>query len=470
MGRGRTNAPGPGYTVRTIAIINQKGGCGKTTTAINVASVLAKQGRRTLLLDLDPQSHCAAGLAVPEKCIETTLADALTAGDSETVDGDRLLWRVNRRLDLAPSSTRLAGLEASGGGLADREDRHLRLARVIADLADAAGDDPYEWALIDCPPSIGLLTFNALAAATHVLAPVETGFYAMRGAVRQMGVIRSLSKRLEREPGFHVLPTMHDDDDQVSASMLAEIRRQFPEQTAPVVIRFDKRVRRAASMGQPLCELDPSSDAGMDYAALVEWMIGTLPDAPVFRPARASVPGVLVDTPGPARREIAARPERSEDDAATAPTNELRSRAAEMAVRVRELSRRSEVFQRRLQDTLLERARPGASRLENGVRFAVEADRDARVSIAGDFNGWSAEAMPLRWSEADGMHVGDARLGPGRRLYRVIVDGVWGPDPANPLREENEYGDVNSVVVIRPEEPRVITTVSGGAMERVETR
>lgn len=462
--------------MRIIAIINQKGGCGKTTTAINVAAILAKRGLRTLLIDLDPQSHCAAGLAAPEKGVELTVADALAAGDHERVDAGRLLWRVNRRLELAPSSTRLAGLEAAGGGLADRADRHLRLAHVIAGLSEQAAGDPFEWALIDCPPSIGLLTFNALAAATHVIAPVETGFFAMRGAARQVGVIRSLSRRLERDTGFHLLPTMHDEDDRVSCSMLAEIRRQFPEHTTPVVVRLDPRVRHAASMGQPLCELDPSSKAASDYAALAEWMIETLPDAPVCRPARVEIPGALFGSAGAARRDE--RPvvgwEREADRTEAPPgpgegVRELRSRAAEMAVRVRELSRRSEAFQQRLKGAGA-RIDPGAALCAGGVRFAVEAPRGAAVSIAGDFNGWSSGAMPLRWSDEESLHIGVAPLPPGRRLYRVVIDGRWGPDPANPEREENGFGDVNSVIVVRPAEPPAFGARPVGALQGMEAR
>src|SRR5690606_16175884 len=117
-------------TMRTVAIINQKGGCGKTTTAINLAAVLARRGLRVLLADLDPQSHCAAGLGIPERKIERHIGDAMLADDHEPLGADRLLWRVARNLDLAPSTMKLAGLEAIRGGLANMPDKERRLLKA----------------------------------------------------------------------------------------------------------------------------------------------------------------------------------------------------------------------------------------------------------------------------------------------------------------------------------------------------
>src|SRR5690606_24123243 len=150
--------------VQTIAVINQKGGCGKTTTAISLAGFFAAKGWRTLLVDMDPQSHCAAGLAIPEARIDLSIADAMPAAEADgggpPVNPDRLLWRVSRNLDLAPSDMKLAGLEAARGGLATAADPERRLARVIASMADK-----YDLAIIDCSPAIGLLAYNALVAA-----------------------------------------------------------------------------------------------------------------------------------------------------------------------------------------------------------------------------------------------------------------------------------------------------------------
>lgn len=162
--------------MRTIAIINQKGGCGKTTTAINLSSLLARRGRRVLLVDMDPQSHCAAGLGIPEQRIDQDIGDAMLAAGVRTIDPARLLWRAGRNLDLAPSRMRLAGLEAARGGLNELADKELRLLSALGLLAK-----DYDLCCIDCPPSIGLLTYNSLAAADVVLIPVETAFFSLQG-------------------------------------------------------------------------------------------------------------------------------------------------------------------------------------------------------------------------------------------------------------------------------------------------
>ena len=147
--------------MRTVAIVNQKGGSGKTTTAINLSSVLASRGQRVLLVDLDPQGHCALGLAIPDSEIDQHIGDAMISIGSRQLDPDRFTWHVSRNLDLIPSAATLAGLEAARGGLADREHRDLRLRMVL----DAHATN-YDWCIVDCSPSIGLLTFNAMRAAT----------------------------------------------------------------------------------------------------------------------------------------------------------------------------------------------------------------------------------------------------------------------------------------------------------------
>lgn len=258
--------------MRTIAVINQKGGSGKTTTAINLAAVLAKRGGKTLLVDVDPQSHCALGLAVPESQIELNVGDAMLAPDDRALDLSRLLWPVNKTLDLMPSATRLAGLEAARGGLADREDRDLRLASVLRRF-----EGVYDWVVVDCPPSIGLLTFNALRASTEIIIPVETGYFALRGAAKQVQTIRSLCRRFGQAPPYRVLATMHDETSTLSCEVLAELGKKFEDCVLPVTVRFDVRLKEAASMGVPVVEYAPRSNGAQDYAALASYLAENLP-------------------------------------------------------------------------------------------------------------------------------------------------------------------------------------------------
>src|SRR5690349_1722925 len=151
--------------MRTIAIINQKGGCGKTTTSINLAACMARLGHKTLLVDMDPQGHCGVGLAVPEDQIERTILDALIEErDGRPARVSEVVWQIASDFDLAPSDIRLAAFEQMFSGRPGREDRLLvALSKIGAS---------YEWCIIDCPPSVGLLTFNALRACDEVIVPV----------------------------------------------------------------------------------------------------------------------------------------------------------------------------------------------------------------------------------------------------------------------------------------------------------
>lgn len=255
--------------MRTIAIVNQKGGCGKTTTAINLASIYAKRGLRTLLVDMDPQSHCAIGLGVPEARIEYSIGDALLADHTNGFDARTLLWEVARNLHLAPSTMMLSALEAPapGGGLHQMPDKDRRLESLL----NVIGGN-FDRCLIDCPPTIGLLTFNALRAAKEALIPVETGFFALRGAEKQWNTIQKIISHIDRPIGCHLLATLHKPESKLACNILAALRRQFAGQIMPVVIHEHEELRAAASFGQPVIEYAPESLASADYSALVDWL------------------------------------------------------------------------------------------------------------------------------------------------------------------------------------------------------
>lgn len=253
--------------MRTIAIINQKGGCGKTTTAINLSAMLARAGERTLLIDLDSQSHCAAGYGIPENRIDMDIGDAMLAAGNKNIDLVRLLWQPASNLDLAPSRMRLAGLEATRGGLANLVDKERRLAEAIKHIAT-----PHDLILIDCAPSIGLLTYNALVAADVVMIPVETSYFSLQGATRQVNTVKSLSRKLGIHRPVWILPTIHDEGNEVANDLLAELYRRFGERVIPVCIRRDPKLREAASFGQSIIDYAPGSSGFEDYAKLADWV------------------------------------------------------------------------------------------------------------------------------------------------------------------------------------------------------
>src|SRR5205809_1737696 len=160
--------------MRTLAIINQKGGCGKTTTSINLAACMARIGQKTLLVDMDPQGHCGVGLAVPEEQIERTIYDALIEEqDGKPAKVSDLVWQIATDFDLAPANLKLAAFEQVFAGRAGREDRLRKSLETVG--------DQYEWCIIHCPPRVGLLTFNALRACDERIVPVETGFSSFHG-------------------------------------------------------------------------------------------------------------------------------------------------------------------------------------------------------------------------------------------------------------------------------------------------
>lgn len=479
--------------MRILAIVNQKGGCGKTTTAINLAAVMARSGCRTLLVDLDPQSHCAAGLGIPEARIDLDIGDAMVAAPEANLDTSRLLWRVAKNLDLIPSRMKLAGLEASRGNLADKADRERRLAGVIGRLA---GD--YDLAIVDCSPAIGLLTFNALTAADAVLIPVETSFFSLQGASKQMQTVATVGKRLGVIVPVWLLPTIHDQESKLASDLLGELRRRFEDRVAPVVIRRDVRLKEAASFGQPIVEYAPESYAATDYGALGAWVDEQVIKQPVGAvrlhdlehsgtPLNGSAMTHVVESAAGtevrdelARRVLAgpsghASEESSGHDVIAgiqgAPWG-LPSRAEEIARRAASMTRQTPAqsawgYQplRLVQADPPEPAAPGAPnarvkvadrlagvRFTNrGVLFVQPLSLGERVSVAGDFNGWSAHEHPMRRNEVLGVFETCISLPAGRRLYKLVVDGVWMADRFNPSFEIGPGGDAMSIVqVVEP--------------------
>ncbi|MBL8764351.1 MAG: AAA family ATPase [Phycisphaerae bacterium] len=436
--------------MRTIAIINQKGGCGKTTTAINLSGVFARAGQRTLLVDLDPQSHCAAGLAIPEHRIDMSVGDAMVMGDLSKLDSNRLLWRVSRNLDLAPSTIRLAGMESPRGGLAVSPEPERRLCTLLAALADR-----YDLCVIDCSPSIGLLTFNALVAASEVIIPVETGFFALQGATKQISTIRSLTKKLGVSLPYRVLATMFDAASPLARDLLDELRRRFGPRLLPSVIRFDQSLREAVSFGQPVIEYAPDSCGAEDYLMLATHLLDGHsatavmsgdadpdhvgePDSQV-RVVEGAADRVLEIHPpapapaGPMIGTIIPRPPAPETSA------NIGSRAAEMVALAHRLTpdRSSQAH-----------ALLGVRQTSQGTFFVQPASLGRLVCIAADFNGWSAEASPMRLNPALGVFEACLRLPAGPVQYRLVIDGVWQTDPHNPLTQINPFGESNSVFVV----------------------
>jgi len=337
--------------VRTIAIINQKGGCGKTTVSINLAATLAARGQRTLLVDMDPQGHCALGLAVPEKQITQSIADLLRHGMDGQIAIADIVWQISRHLDLAPASVALAGIEQR---LANAADRDRRLIQVLSPAADR-----YDVCIIDCPPSIGLLTFNALRAAHEVIVPVETGYFAMQGSYRQEQTIDMLTAKVGHHVRLKVLPTLYDVRTKLAREILSELKKHFGDKVLPTVINFNAKLKEAASFGQPITEYDNASRGMKDFDDLANWLMDNPPPAapqPIPALATHAPQNALGDdgpgasAPGRSPRPHTAATENGSPDPPRReqPQQQPVSRAAELVERARELSARTAQLTQRL--------------------------------------------------------------------------------------------------------------------------
>jgi chromosome partitioning protein len=244
--------------VRVTACTNQKGGVGKTTTVINLAAYLALSGTRTLVIDLDPQGNATSGLGVDRRTVDRSSYEALV--DRAPLSELAVTTTVDR-LDLVPSSTALSGAEVELVGIPARE---RRLAASLAEL-----NSRYERVLIDCPPSLGLLTLNALTAADGVLIPIQTEYYALEGLSQLVNTIRrvreGLNPRLEIEG---VLLTMYDGRTKLSAQVASEVRRHMNGTVYQTVVPRSVRLSEAPSHGLPIALYDPASRGADAYREL----------------------------------------------------------------------------------------------------------------------------------------------------------------------------------------------------------
>jgi chromosome partitioning protein len=247
--------------------VNQKGGCGKTTVSINLASALAELGKKVLLVDMDSQSHCAVGLAVPEEQIEQSIYDVLISKSrGEPMRLTEILWQIGDRLELAPASIDLSAFEQQMAGVAERE---CCLRNVLEDV-----QNEYEFVVIDCPPAVSLLTFNALRAATDVVVPVETGYFALHGLSKQLETLGVLCERCQQQVSVRVLASMYDIRTKMAREILAELRSHFADRMFKTVVNFNTKIKEAASFGQPISEYDPASKGQQDFRSLAQEVIG----------------------------------------------------------------------------------------------------------------------------------------------------------------------------------------------------
>ncbi|HEX6462116.1 MAG TPA: ParA family protein [Candidatus Saccharimonadales bacterium] len=250
-----------------IAITNQKGGVGKTTTTINVAFYMAKAGKRVLLVDGDPQGNTTSGLGVEKQKLEATLADVL-AGNVEAKDVIRATSVPG--VDLLPSLPQLADVEVQ---LAAADKRFSRLKLALEPLA-------YDVILIDCPPSLSLLTVNALIAADRILLPVQAEFYALEGLGQLLETMKLIKERMNAKLDLlGVVLTMYDGRTTLSQQVLDEVKKHFPGKVFETVIPRNVRLAEAPSHGVPVGMYDKWSKGARAYKTLTKEIMKRLEEA-----------------------------------------------------------------------------------------------------------------------------------------------------------------------------------------------
>ena len=248
---------------KVMAIINQKGGVGKSTTAINLSAALGELGKQVLLVDLDPQGNSSSGLGIEKSQVHKCVYDVLL---NDVAIEDVIIPDVGEGLDLVPATINLAGAEVELVSEMARENR----------LKDAVGSlrGKYDYVFIDCPPSLGLLTVNALVAADKLLIPIQCEFYALEGVTKLLDSMKRVKTRLNPTLDiFGVLLTMYDGRTTLSRQVVEEVRSYFGKTVFTTLIPRTVKLSEAPSFGQPITQYDPSGKGAQSYVNLAKEVV-----------------------------------------------------------------------------------------------------------------------------------------------------------------------------------------------------
>jgi chromosome partitioning protein len=330
----------------------------------------------------------------------------------------------------------------------------------------------YDFAVIDCPPAVSLLTFTALRAATDVLVPVETGYFALHGLSKQLETLSILCKRCQQQVSVRVLASMYDIRTKMAREILAELRSHFSDRMFKTVINFNTRIKEASSFGQPINEYDPASKGQQDFRSLAQELIGaaegavtkskrlvdTLADQlesigasatellrttqpepqPQVRPEVQTAPA-----PAPAAVEPAAAPVAETLEPEEEPISLPESAGVTFETSVESFTQAPPTMDTKLSDYY------GVSQIRDAVVFVTLYPRASNVQIAGDFNNWQPDTTCMERVGDSGVWQAKLKLPNGTYRYRLVVDGQWQQDPYNERTELNPYGELNSVVEIQ---------------------
>jgi chromosome partitioning protein len=291
--RARLPEERPGVSTRVIAVANQKGGVGKSTTAVSLGAALAELGHRVLVVDLDPQGNASTGLGIRHAVREVTIYDVLAA---EASIEEALLATAVPDLWAVPSTIALAGAEIE---LVSQFSREMRLSRAL----DPVRRGRFDFILLDCPPSLGLLTVNALTAADELIVPIQCEYYALEGLGQLLRNVRLVQQNINQRLRLSgIVMTMFDRRTKLAEQVVAEVRRYFGPRVYDTVIPRTVRLSEAPGYGQPISVYDPSNIGARSYRWLAEEVAERPPDGEPI-PVPGELPEVMEPAPAPPQPE-----------------------------------------------------------------------------------------------------------------------------------------------------------------------
>lgn len=360
--------------MRIIAITNQKGGCGKTTTATNLAACLATNNRKVLLVDLDPQAHATLGLNVKS---DLSIYNVLSKLTHHKAGLEEIIKNVGLNFDVAPSNIILSTLEQELTGEIGRESRAWDILNNFK--------SNYDYILIDCPPNLGILTINAIRAASEIIIPVEASRFSLEGVSQLIEIINLIRDRLNHQVNYQILVSNFDSRLRHSFNMLDRIRLTFKDRLLSTIIHVNVKLREAQNQGTHILNYDKYCRGAKDYFSL--------------------------------SREIITQERLPES--------------------------KMPIIEERMHEIIKEKL-PKLTE----VVFSVFAPKAGEAYVAGDFNDWGL-GNASRMEQNNGVWSRKINLRSGRYHYRFVIDGTWSEDSNNPLKEMNPYGQMNSLIEIK---------------------
>lgn len=393
--------------MRKIAIANQKGGCGKTTTAINLSGALALSGKRILLIDLDPQAHASFGLGVTNQNVDKSIYNIMTDNTEKKRLIEDCILNAAKNLDIVPSNILLSTLEQE---LKDKEDAVSKLHQALS-----ANKLNYDYIIIDCPPSLGFLTFNALRAADMIMVPIDMSAFSIMGVGKLLGMLELIKLKINHAPQVNALATMFDKRTKYCQTMLDQIKALFKDQMVETVIRTNVTLKKAVNSGVSVVAYDKESNGAIDYMSLAQEMLRAEGAIDFEKTVAATTALANINI---------------EDNISTSPAEPAGEK----------------IIPPLLQEAESKKEEKELDALSKEVIFEIEAPSAKDIYLVGDFNHWKigdesrlARLDNGRW----GKRIG---LSSGRYKYKFVVDGEWTLDNKNSEREQNSFGTFDSVI------------------------